>query len=166
MITLQPSKSVLSQYTIDFELLSIALSCVLRVIYGKDFKGRVKVYKSRTWDNYHSGLTAIYLNFDANQTDEQAVSTIIHEMRHWQQDKIFRLDFDSPAEYDASTYESYHNSPVEVDARHFQKVEGEVMALYSSLTKIGADNVTHRFYDMYRRRVDLDKIQKPIEESL
>lgn len=153
MITLQPSKSVQDNYSINFDALAIALSSALCMIYGKTIKGSIKICKSRGWDYYRMGYSEIRLSFDVNKSDEQALSTIIHELRHWQQDKIFKLPNDLPDLYDPTTFESYHNSPVEIDARHFQKVESEVMNIYCSLIALSKKNDIHEFQSMYKRAV-------------
>lgn len=151
MITLQPSKTVKENYSINFDALAIALSSTLRMIYGKDIKGSIKIRKSRGWDHYRMGCSEIRLSFDVNKSDEQALSTIIHELRHWQQDKIFKLPDDLVDYYDDTTFERYHNSPIEIDARHFQKVETEVMTMYKSLIDLDEKNEIHDFRSMYKR---------------
>jgi hypothetical protein len=150
VITLQPSKSVLNNYSINFDALSIAFSSALQMIYGKQVKGKIRITKSKGWDHYLMGYSEIRLSFDVNKSDVEAITTIIHELRHWQQDEIFKLAC-TLDEYDPATFETYHNSVMEIDARHFQKVETQVLKLYTSLVELSKKNDIHVFSSMYQR---------------
>ena len=113
-------------------------------------EGIIRIVKTQGWDRYCMGRSEICINFEINTTDEAALSTIIHEIRHWQQDTIFGVVLNID-EYDDATDETYHNSPVEIDARYFQKVETEIRDIYRSLMTLVGKNDKHNFSNMYRR---------------
>ena len=48
------------------------------------------------------------------------VSTLLHEFRHFIQDKVFRIPL-TKKNYDETTTKSYMNSPVEIDATTFEQ---------------------------------------------
>lgn len=151
MITLKPSKVVQKQYDdVDFVALSLAFTSALAMIYGRDFRATIHIRKSKTWDYYKFGFNEISVCFDANQGGDQLIKTIIHELRHWQQDKIFKISLTGEM-YNCATYSKYYNSLVEVDARHFQKVETEVIKIYRLLISLSEKNTQHKFEKMYRR---------------
>lgn len=149
MITLQPSKSVLECYSVDFKALSLAVNVVLQMIYGRQLRGTINVLKSKTWSHYRrcGANGRIRIDFDSNPTCNDVISVITHEMRHWQQDFIFKCKFDQE-DVGGPSYESYFNSPLETDARHFQRVENEIKKIYHSLVAVKTKNDQYCFTSM------------------
>lgn len=136
MIILEPSLGAKKEFHyIDFDLLSIALTAVTTVIFGKQFNKVIRVFKSKTGDDFYLVSTnTIYLRF-GKRSFSDVMSTIVHETRHWLQDYVFKTSFRGK-NYDDSTYELYKNSKLEKDARRFEEVYTEVARVYSELQKI------------------------------
>ena len=63
------------------------------------------------------------------------VSTLLHEFRHFIQDKVFRIPL-TKKNYDETTDSSYLNSPVEIDATMFeQTILCRVLEMHSKQKK-------------------------------
>ena len=145
MIILDPSPGVKKHFDyIDFDLLSIAVTAVTTVIFGKQHNKVVKVYKTnQPTDFYMVTTNTIYLKF-GKRTFEDVVSTIVHELRHWMQDYVFKRSF-TGKNYDESTMELYKNSKLEKDARRFEQIYPYVAKLYRDLEKIQEVNDEKRY---------------------
>lgn len=62
-------------------------------------------------------------------------AALLHEFRHFLQDNVFRIPL-SKKTYDESTHNSYMASPVEIDARAYEKqLLSKVIRLYERLNK-------------------------------
>lgn len=131
MIELIPSKSVLDETLIDYNLLSYIVS---RFIPLKK-KTQIRVYKS------NSNFSAFYVNDNTIRIDlkegkslKYIVSVILHEIRHFVQiKKVKRKLF-----FNYKNYKEYYTSPEEKDARKFEKLTTEVCHIYQNYLKIAA----------------------------
>ena len=141
MIVFKPDKKTRKRFPkIDFRTLSLVYSLLFDSVY--------KVKKKRTFNitlKVTSGLYSYYCfqqsrNVRINISDvifdeKQFHSTLLHEFRHFVQDKALHIPW-SKKYYDDSTEEKYIASPSEIDADSFTIfTERKVLTLYKRMLK-------------------------------
>lgn|GEM_PF-4315772 len=153
VIVLEPSASIKRCFSkIDFDVLSIAVTSVFTTIFGKQHNQCFRIFKSRdkNADCYYFFDGDIYLQANPKRTVNNVIRTIIHELRHWQQEKIFRKNIYNKELYSEDTKSKYWNSPLEVDARNFDKIiSTQVKEIYTKLMrvkKMNKENELDRFH--------------------
>jgi hypothetical protein len=122
MIRIKPDKLTKTKYkTIDFSLLEHICNILFTsyktnkrsyTIHIKGVKGDECSYLCGT----RGRLTIKIITNLKN--DSSFIKYFLHEFRHFLQDKIFRVAFDDTT-YNDTTYETYINSPLEVDVKNF-----------------------------------------------
>jgi len=128
MIRLVPSAGIKKATNIDYELLSFIIGRFIlpnkRVI--------LHVHKTRgDYSYYCEDGKVIAIDLKSNDTFNEIVKTILHELRHYIQTKHFKIEFT-----DYTCYRTYYNCPEEKDARNFEKLSTEVCHIYKSYVKI------------------------------
>ena len=131
MIILSPSTGLKKDTQLDYDLLSSILSLSIKL------KKRVffNLQKSKQDYSYYEEIDdemytiGIALNDTANIKD--IIKIILHEIRHYIQEKQFRVKGN---EFHSS-YKDYSNSPEECDARKFEKLATEIIAIYNNFKK-------------------------------
>ena len=142
MIELIPSKAVLDETQIDFNLLSFIISRFLPI---KKYTS-IKVYKSK------SNFSALYvndgiirINFKEGSSLRYIISVILHEVRHFVQTKKVKRKL----LFNYSNYIEYYTSPEEKDARKFEKLTTEVCHIYKNYQKI-AEKINNFGLDSFK----------------
>lgn len=154
VVVLHPSKALELETGIDFAILSRCITLAFEAIYAKRFNVILKVYKSRKgYDYYQTACEepTIYIYLPSEKrTEYDIIDSIIHESRHWQQEKILKVNFHDPALYDdTGDHDAYYNSPVEIDARSFEKVTKMVYQMYVALCELRLENERHKFFKLH-----------------
>ena len=141
MICLKPNQKIRKNFpNIDFEI----LSCVYTILFDSVYKVKkrrnfkidiVKVAGINSYYMFQAGTDIKIRISEVIRNDAEFHTCLLHEFRHFVQDKVFKIPL-TKANYDESTDKSYHHSPVEIDARHYEKVTySKVMQLYNRLSK-------------------------------
>jgi hypothetical protein len=142
VIVLEPSLSVKRCFSqIDFDVLSAAITSVLIMVFGYQHNKVIKIHKSRDpkADYYCFFDGKIYMILDPKRRETNIIRTIVHEIRHYLQEKVFKKDIHCKALYDDSTSSKYWKSPLEVDARNFDTLlSKEVREVYRKLKRVKA----------------------------
>ncbi len=129
MIELKPSKAIVAETNLDFNLISYILS---RFIQTKH-KVKLKIYKSNSnFSAFYIGKNVIRLNLKENNTLKYYISTLLHEIRHYLQVK----NVSKKILFQYVNYIEYFTSPEEKDARKFEKLAAEVCKIYNCYKKI------------------------------
>ena len=144
MITFKPDKKLRTNFPgIDFYILSLVYSllydssCISKrrknfEIELRHARGQFSFYYWRLngWE-YNARL-----NISSNdQSERQFHSSLLHEFRHFIQDNVYKIPF-SKKTYDESTNDTYMASPVEIDARAYEKqLLSKVIRMYERLNK-------------------------------
>lgn len=131
MIILLPSTGLVRDTQIDYDLLSFILS---KIVF---FKKKVffQLQKSKQDYSYYEEIddnNIIALNLKNIKNRREVIATILHEIRHYIQDKKFKVK----CEEFYSTFSGYKNSPEERDARQFEKLSTEVLKIYENFKRI------------------------------
>jgi hypothetical protein len=146
MITLKPSKRCRELFgnKIDFDTLSIVYS----MIYDSCHKGKVKrnytinIVISSGIYSYYKYQTGKHVRInisDLVNTVPYFQQTLLHEFRHFLQDKVLKIPY-TRANYDDSTDKSYLESPLEIDACNYEdNAFPKVLRIYDQLVKSKAD---------------------------
>lgn len=126
---------------LDIESLSLVYSLIFDSIYKCKKKRNYKIYIKMTsgvfsyytWQqgtNVRINISDIIFNIDTFN------STLLHEFRHFCQDKIFKIPI-TKKNYNETTTESYLMSPVEIDADNFERLSyPKTLKLYNKIVKI------------------------------
>jgi hypothetical protein len=141
MVQFKPDVKLQKRFKdIDFESLSLVFSACFDTVY--------KVKKKRNF-TIHLKLTAGEYSYYAFQQgsnvriniselvfgDTNFVEILLHEFRHFVQDKAFKVPF-TKSYYDDSTEEKYLNSPCEIDADDFVvKSSKDIFKIYKKINK-------------------------------
>lgn len=129
MIELTPSKAIVAETNLDFNLISYILS---RFIQTKR-KIKLKVYKSNSnFSAFYVGKNVIRINLKENNTLKYYISTLLHEIRHYLQVK----NVSNKILFQYANYIEYFTSPEEKDARKFEKLAADVCKIYNCYKKI------------------------------
>lgn len=129
MIELKPSKAIVAETNLDFNLISYILS---RFIQTKR-KIKLKIYKSNSYFSaFYVGKNVIRINLKENNTLKYYISTLLHEIRHYLQVK----NVSNKILFQYANYIEYFTSPEEKDARKFEKLAADVCKIYNCYKKI------------------------------
>ncbi len=132
MITLKPSWRIKKlQPQINFHTLGLVCS----IITSRSDKISIRICNSNIsfYPQTHSSNSAIYMSHALTEK-RLFLQHFFHEFRHYLQDKIFKIDFSDSKYFTDIKFKDYTNSPVEVDARHFEKGIGlKAIRLYETL---------------------------------
>jgi len=129
MITLLPSKAVIEKSGLDFALLSFIFSRFIKT--KRPLK--IKVHKSKgEYSAFYVGRNLIKLHLPQSATQKYILSDLLHEIRHVLQ--VENLPFKLSFKY--GSFNEYHNSPEEKDARKFEKLATEVNSIYKGYKKL------------------------------
>ena len=129
MIELKPSKAIVAETNLDFNLISYILS---RFIQTKR-KIKLKIYKSNSnFSAFYVGKNVIRINLKENNTLKYYISTLLHEIRHYLQVK----NVSNKILFQYANYIEYFTSPEEKDARKFEKLAADVCKIYNCYKRI------------------------------
>lgn len=142
MIKLKLDKKFKKRFPdLDMETLSSVYSILFDSIYDRQKKRDYKIHirmtagvcSYYTWQvgsNVRINLSDVIFDLDLFHR------SLLHEFRHFVQDKVFRIPL-SKKNYDDTTEKTYMSSPVEIDANYFESVTfPKVKRLYNRLNKI------------------------------
>jgi len=142
MIILKPTIKVRKRFSkIDFETLSLVYSLLFDSVYKARKKRNYTLYikfvkKDYSYYTFQPGKFVYIKMSGVIFDDKQFHSTLLHEFRHFIQDKVFRIPL-TKKNYDETTLKSYLTSPVEADAEWFEMHSTpKVMKLYKRLLKL------------------------------
>jgi len=132
MIKILPSKGIKKATGIDFDLLGSILTTMIQAGHRKPIDMTVHMYKSRQAgvsyvETYDSDWFTICLDQTSKQTRKFIFGSILHEIRHCCQLKLWNY---WPCTYKFKTYEEYFNSKEERDARKAEKLTRQLIKLY------------------------------------
>jgi hypothetical protein len=123
MIIFKPSAEIKKRFKdIDFKSLSMVYSLLLSSVE----KGKKKQSKIYTINLYYSKKTSSYYYFKRDhitfgsdvQTTRAFHVSLLHEFRHFCQDRCLKIPF-TVKNYNDATYSTYMNSPIEIDANNY-----------------------------------------------
>ena len=142
MIIFKPEKSFKSRFKeIDFEVLSLVYSLLFDCIYNVKKKRNYTLYLKRTKRNYsyytfqQGRFVRICISDDINGIKAMNAH-LLHEFRHFMQDKVFRITL-TKKNYDESSTKSYLLSPVEIDAISYEiNIGKKVLSNYLKLVEL------------------------------
>jgi hypothetical protein len=132
MITFLPTRRVVKETDIDFDLLGKICTNIFEKGFNKKLSIKCKVWKSNIKEQSTmectKGRSYFTMNLDTEGNKRYIFSTILHELRHGFQENIFR--YHVLARF--SSYNAYYNSKEERDARKQERLTTEVMKIYSA----------------------------------
>ena len=141
MIVFKPDQKIRKRFPkIDFRALSLVYSLLFDVVY--------KVKKKRTYfitlkvtsglDSYYCFQQGKHIRINISDVifdEKQLHLTLLHEFRHFVQDKAFHIPW-SRKYYDDRTEQTYMDSPAEIDADNFSIfAESKVLRMYNRMIK-------------------------------
>lgn len=129
MILLVPSKSIADETKLDFGLISFILS---RFIKTKRVV-KLKVEKSKaSYSAFYVNKNLIKISLKENSNLRYIICTLLHEIRHYMQVKIFKQKL----LFKYKNYIDYYTSPEEKDARSYEKLATEICQIYKCYKKL------------------------------
>ena len=135
MVIFKPNKLIRKAYpTINWDTLSLVYSAILDPVYKakkkRNFVIRIRGVKHGRWNWYNYDSKGGYFVIVPDLRIGQFHRVIIHEFRHFVQDKILHVRI-------SSDYEKlYYHHPIEIDARRFEyKGLHFAMRLYNRIEK-------------------------------
>jgi hypothetical protein len=142
MIILKPTIKIRKRFpNLDFETLSLVYSLLFDSVYKAQKKRSYTLYikfvkKNYSYYTFQPGKF-VYIKMSGIIFNEKNFhSTLLHEFRHFVQDKVFRIPL-TKKNYDETTLKSYLSSPVEADADWFEMhTTPKVIRLYKRLFKL------------------------------
>lgn len=139
MIIIKPDKKIRNRFKdIDFQTLSLVFSLLFDNVYQVKKKRNFTINLKLTagifsYYCFQSGRT-VRMNISELIFDEkQFHTTLLHEFRHFCQDKAFRIPL-TRKYYDDRTEQRYLSSPAEIDADNFSIMNlSSVLRLYNRM---------------------------------
>jgi len=136
MIKFLPSKGILKETKIDFDLLGRICTSIFEQGFDRKINVEVVVWKSKvkeqsTMERTSRSMKYYKMDLDTKGNRRYIFSTILHELRHAFQEYVF--NFTHVARF--ASYNAYYNSKEERDARKQEKLTTEVMKIYDSFKK-------------------------------
>jgi hypothetical protein len=130
MIILVPSKRVVADTGLNFDIINIIINTI--VYTKKRIVIRVlKAHNKSTFSAYYPSDNKILIKYDSDSTIYYIISAILHEVRHVVQSEKFKK-----LKYVYKNYKEYFNSPEEKDARKFEKLSRSFYSSYRNLVKL------------------------------
>jgi len=119
VVIFKPNKLIRKAYpTINWDTLSLVYSAILDPVYKakkkRNFVIRIRGVKRGTWNWYSYNSDGAYFVIALKLRIGQFHRVIIHEFRHFIQDKILHVPM--TADYE----KLYYRHPLEIDARYFE----------------------------------------------
>ena len=135
MIKFYPSKRIINETKLDFELLGKICTDIFERGFDKKINIECKVWKSKIKEQSTmeraKGRCHYVMDLDTEGNRRYVFGSILHELRHAFQEYVF--NFTTVARF--ASYSAYYNSKEEKDARKQEKLTTEVMKIYDSFKK-------------------------------
>ena len=135
MIKFYPSKRIIKETKLDFELLGRICTDIFERGFNKKINIECKVWKSKIKEQSTmertKGRCHYVMDLDTEGNRRYVFGSILHELRHAFQEYVF--NFTTVARF--GSYSAYYNSKEEKDARKQEKLTTEVMKIYDSFKK-------------------------------
>ena len=135
MIKFYPSKRIIKETKLDFELLGKICTDIFERGFDKKINIECKVWKSKIKEQSTmertKGRCHYVMDLDTEGNRRYVFGSILHELRHAFQEYVF--NFTTVARF--ASYNAYYNSKEEKDARKQEKLTTEVMSIYDSFKK-------------------------------
>ena len=135
MIKFYPSKRIIKETKLDFELLGKICTDIFERGFDKKINIECKVWKSKVKEQSTmertKGRCHYLMDLDTEGNRRYVFGSILHELRHAFQEYVF--NFTTVARF--ASYNAYYNSKEEKDARKQEKLTTEVMSIYDSFKK-------------------------------
>ena len=135
MIKFYPSKRIIKETKLDFELLGKICTDIFERGFNKKINIECKVWKSKIKEQSTmertKGRCHYVMDLDTEGNRRYVFGSILHELRHAFQEYVF--NFTTVARF--ASYSAYYNSKEEKDARKQEKLTTEVMKIYDSFKK-------------------------------
>ena len=135
MIKFYPSKRIIKETKLDFELLGRICTDIFERGFNKKINIECKVWKSKIKEQSTmertKGRCHYVMDLDTEGNRRYVFGSILHELRHAFQEYVF--NFTTVARF--ASYNAYYNSKEEKDARKQEKLTTEVMKIYDSFKK-------------------------------
>ena len=135
MIKFYPSKRIIKETKLDFELLGRICTDIFERGFNKKINIECKVWKSKIKEQSTmertKGRCHYVMDLDTEGNRRYVFGSILHELRHAFQEYVF--NFTTVARF--ASYNAYYNSKEERDARKQEKLTTEVMSIYDSFKK-------------------------------
>ena len=135
MIKFYPSKRIIKETKLDFELLGKICTDIFERGFDKKINIECKVWKSKIKEQSTmertKGRCHYVMDLDTEGNRRYVFGSILHELRHAFQEYVF--NFTTVARF--ASYSAYYNSKEEKDARKQEKLTTEVMKIYDSFKK-------------------------------
>lgn len=145
MVVFKPDKALRKKFpNIDFEVLSSVYSLICNSLDKRKKKSYFIVHLilregDYSYYNWQTGTIVDLFLSDYIKTEANFHATLLHEFRHFIQDRIFNIPL-TKKNYSEKTYKMYIQCPIEVDARKFEKkFSNKIMRLYNRLKKCKED---------------------------
>ena len=144
MIKFFPSRRVIKETKIDFELLGKICTDIFEKGFNQKINIECKVWKSRvkeqsTMDRTSQSIRYYTMDLDTEGTRRYVFGSILHELRHAFQEYVF--NFTTVARF--ASYTAYYKSLEERDARKQERLTSEIIKIYDNYKK--ADEKFKRF---------------------
>ena len=136
MIKFYPTKRIIKETKLDFDLLGKICTDVFEKGFERKLNIECKVWKSKvkeqsTMDRTSRSMRYYTMELDTEGSRRYVFGSILHELRHAFQEYIF--NFTAIARF--ASYNAYYNSKEEKDARKQEKLTTEVMKIYDTFKK-------------------------------
>jgi hypothetical protein len=142
MIVFKPDNKLKKRFNqIDWQVLSCVYSLMFDSIYNvkkkRDYIIRLKL--TANIDSYYAFQAGrnVRINISELVFDQKIFYvTLLHEFRHFIQDKVFKIPI-TKANYDETSIKSYMRSPIEIDARAYERLTLlKVVNIYNRLVTL------------------------------
>ena len=135
MIKFYPSKRIIKETKLDFELLGKICTDIFERGFDKKINIECKVWKSKIKEQSTmertKGRCHYVMDLDTEGNRRYVFGSILHELRHAFQEYVF--NFTTVARF--ASYNAYYNSKEEKDARKQERLTTEVMKIYDTFKK-------------------------------
>ena len=135
MIKFYPSKRIIKETKLDFELLGRICTDIFERGFNKKINIECKVWKSKIKEQSTmertKGRCHYVMDLDTEGNRRYVFGSILHELRHAFQEYVF--NFTTVARF--ASYNAYYNSKEEKDARKQERLTTEIMKIYDTFKK-------------------------------
>jgi len=142
MVIFKPDKKLKKRFKqLDWQ----SLSCVYSLLFDSVYKAQkkrnyiIRLIITTGTDSYYVFQSGKNVRINISEVIFNEITfhrTLLHEFRHFLQDKAFKIPI-TKSNYDETTYKTYMRSPIEIDARAYEKLTlYKVTRAYNRMVKL------------------------------
>jgi hypothetical protein len=141
MIIFKPSADIKKRFKdVDFKSLSMVYSLLFSSVENRPKKVNklhtIKIYLSRKQSSYYFFKRDYITIGNEVQTERSFHTCLLHEFRHFCQDRCLKIPFNKST-YNDATFSTYMASPLEIDANNYTVFnQARVIQFYKRLKSL------------------------------